>query len=297
MLGMTSRGEHTAAAASGGAGGRRRAGDGTSFKSSTGTRSSLIMSIRSTQILEVADEDDGGDEYDDGIRGASSTHGYGGGEGDDGASTAGRDPFRGMNTYHLSYLLGVSAGAKAAAEGPIGGQSTDESAWEGRGKTSRAHSGGGAAGGRGGRRSNAPIEPQPPPQFSHQGATGAGDDVYMLGFRHGRTHGRPAPGSSTAYDDVDVEAGEGLTLEERMQRLRDDNAPRYSEVETIWDSPSCCEQFLLDYCICRGVTEYICCSSGILCIRRDVIDAILVILCFFGSIIGMLIAMSYFHIF
>lgn len=284
MLAMTASSAAAAAAGGGGARARRNEGASSLAKKTSSARGPLKLSIKSTQIVEADDEEAGGDEFDGGIRGA----GRGGRGFEEVVAEEPADSLHDLNSYHIAYLMGVSAGAKAAAEGPIGGQSTDESAWEGSSsKTGRRATGtgalaggggGGAAGGR--RRGAAPSGP-------------GGDDVYMLGFQHGRSHGASSPG--TAFDDL--ESGEGLSIDERIQRLRDQNRSHFSEVETVWDSPTTFEQFLLDYCICRGITERICCSSGFLCFSREIVDAFLVVLCFFGSIIAMLVLMSIFNVF
>lgn len=167
-------------------------------------------------------------------------------------------PYEDFDSYHLAYLLGVSAGAKAATEGAIGGETTDS------GRES------GAAGARNNRGSRQPQ----------------GDDVYLLGFKHGRAHGIPDPDALSIYD---LETGEQLTLEQRIANLTIAANSRTPEAESFWDTPSRFEQFVADtVCCCRGSVDYLCCPRGCCCFNRQTVDACFVALCVLGGVVGIL---------
>jgi len=185
------------------------------------------------------------------------------------------DPYEDFNSYHLSYLLGVKAGAKAAEDGNIGAETTDGgSGWE----TGRAAGGGYPRGGGAGGGSGA--------GGGGGGGGIGGDDVYWLGYKHGRQHGVPDDIDETL--PFDLETGQPLSLEERIANLTR-VANNTLERETYWDTPSSFEQIFIAACCLRGPFAILCCQRGCCCLNRDISDLCWVGICAFGSAIGFVI--------
>ena len=224
---------------------------GESFK-----RNPLKLGVSGVTIIE-------GDEADGEFAEAPSTareQGVENGIGDGGVGriSGGPDPLGEFSSYHLSYLMGVKAGAKAAAEGAIGGETTDSG-----NERTRA-----AGGGRG-------------------GFAGGGDDPYWLGYSHGREHGLIELDGTTPYD---IETGQPLTLEERMSNLNRAYNARTQETDSYFDTPSAFEQFIINTCCCRGPSmETLCCQRGCCCFNRDTTDVCWVATCGLGSVVGFVV--------
>ena len=220
---------------------------GDSFKRSNNP---LKMGVSGVTIME-------GDEADGEFIESSAALGAGAGAG--GEYNEANDPYEDFNSYHLSYLLGVKAGAKAAAEGQIGGETSDS------GHESRVGAGGGGA--------------------RHR--LGEKDDVYWLGYQHGREHGLVEQDGTVPYD---VETGQPLSIDERIANLTNASASRIQDTSTYWDTPSAFEQVIIDACCLRSRTiETLCCQRGCCCLNRDTTDACWVFTCGLGSVAGFVI--------
>lgn len=260
-----------------------------------------------TTVVERNETDDDGDDMDDddddrrqsedqprggGVVSSTGKHdakrppetAAAGGGGKKEVPRSAADAFSDFSSYHLAYLLGLKAGANAAADGPIGAETSGDSEKERRSRH-RGEASPARAAGAGMAKSAGMIKNSRKPL--------GGDGPYHLGFQHGREHGVGDPSillDSFAYD---IESGEPLTLEQRLANLTNDATARTIEVDSYFDTPMGIEQKIIDVCCCQDQDGGFChCSWSCCLVSRSVFDVCWILVCALGGVVGLAVLLT-----